>query len=478
MITRAILIAAFAFAPLLPPPTAAAERKVEGNRVTEGVPELPERITERMRQYQNTRSASVRGWTSNGDGLLISGSLALLTGLFCLTLLPHTPPGQTVRQPLAFLNGFRLLSESRPFLVLFVVCLVVAAMRPFFYNLGFLFFSDPHGIGLSSSLSTAAMSIGQVVEIGAMLALAASLRVLGSRWTILLGAAGIVALAALLTVLLPFHSVTDEIASRTRPTTLDLGIAVFSGLAGAVVTASREARLSASIPGVAVAVALVPPLGVAGFGIAIGKVAIAKGALLLFGANLAGIVLSGMLVFLIIGMHRAPVVKAASAWHATEGSTGFAARIHEARWLNRLPGLASPLARVLLVVAFMAAVAVPLTSSLRQVVREGRVSQAIDAVEAQLARAVAEAGVTGRPDELRGESIKGFVTLRMGQEPSEDMVAALKAHVRHELGPIAVPSEIEFTPTLPKTRSGKIMRRLLKAIELGLDPGDITTLEE
>ena len=72
MITRAILIAAFAFAPLLPPPTAAAERWVEGNRVTEGVPELPERITERMRQYQNTRSASVRGWTSNGDGLLIS----------------------------------------------------------------------------------------------------------------------------------------------------------------------------------------------------------------------------------------------------------------------------------------------------------------------------------------------------------------------------------------------------------------------
>jgi acetyl-CoA synthetase len=50
--------------------------------------------------------------------------------------------------------------------------------------------------------------------------------------------------------------------------------------------------------------------------------------------------------------------------------------------------------------------------------------------------------------------------------------------VRRELGPIAVPSEIEFTPTLPKTRSGKIMRRLLKAQELGLDPGDITTLED
>ena len=92
--------------------------------------------------------------------------------------------------------------------------------------------------------------------------------------------------------------------------------------------------------------------------------------------------------------------------------------------------------------------------------------------------AVAEAAVIGKPDEIRGESIKGFVTLRVGEDPSEAMEAALKAHVRTELGPIAVPSELEFTPALPKTRSGKIMRRLLKAQELGLDPGDITTLEE
>ena len=92
--------------------------------------------------------------------------------------------------------------------------------------------------------------------------------------------------------------------------------------------------------------------------------------------------------------------------------------------------------------------------------------------------AVAEAAVIGKPDELRGEVIKAFVTLRMGQEPSDEMAAALKLHVREELGPIAVPAEIDFMPTLPKTRSGKIMRRLLKANELGIDPGDITTLEE
>ena len=92
--------------------------------------------------------------------------------------------------------------------------------------------------------------------------------------------------------------------------------------------------------------------------------------------------------------------------------------------------------------------------------------------------AVAEAAVIGKPDEIRGESIKGFVTLRVGNDPSDRMINDLQLHVRQELGPIAVPSEIEFTPALPKTRSGKIMRRLLKANELGLDPGDITTLEE
>ena len=91
---------------------------------------------------------------------------------------------------------------------------------------------------------------------------------------------------------------------------------------------------------------------------------------------------------------------------------------------------------------------------------------------------VAEAAVIGVPDSIKGESIKAFVTLRVGNEPSEEAVGVLKSHVRHELGPIAVPEAIDFVGSLPKTRSGKIMRRLLKAQELGMDPGDITTLEE
>jgi len=92
--------------------------------------------------------------------------------------------------------------------------------------------------------------------------------------------------------------------------------------------------------------------------------------------------------------------------------------------------------------------------------------------------AVAEAAVIGRPDEIKGENIKAFVILRVGHSASPELEAKLKDHVRHTLGAIGCPSEIAFPDKLPKTRSGKIMRRLLKAQELGKDVGDISTLEE
>lgn len=92
--------------------------------------------------------------------------------------------------------------------------------------------------------------------------------------------------------------------------------------------------------------------------------------------------------------------------------------------------------------------------------------------------AVAEAAVIGKPDPLKGEMIKAFVTLRAGHTAGEELTQALINHVRHQLGPIVTPGEIDYVANLPKTRSGKIMRRVLKAQELGLDPGDLTTLEE
>lgn len=92
--------------------------------------------------------------------------------------------------------------------------------------------------------------------------------------------------------------------------------------------------------------------------------------------------------------------------------------------------------------------------------------------------AAGEAAVIGKPDPIKGEAIKAFVLLRAGHSPTDQLKAALIEHVRHVLGPIATPAEIDFVTKLPKTRSGKIMRRVLKAQELGIDPGDLTTIEE
>ena len=92
--------------------------------------------------------------------------------------------------------------------------------------------------------------------------------------------------------------------------------------------------------------------------------------------------------------------------------------------------------------------------------------------------AVAECGVVGRPDETRGEVISAFVLLKQQEQPSDKLRQALIETIRHELGPIAVVGELNFVPMLPKTRSGKIMRRVLRAVILDRDPGDITTIED
>ncbi len=92
--------------------------------------------------------------------------------------------------------------------------------------------------------------------------------------------------------------------------------------------------------------------------------------------------------------------------------------------------------------------------------------------------AVAEAAAIGLPHEVKGNAIHAYVMLKAGQEPSEELVAALREHVAHEIGPIAKPEKITIVTSLPKTRSGKIMRRVLKARAQGLPEGDLSTLEE
>lgn len=91
--------------------------------------------------------------------------------------------------------------------------------------------------------------------------------------------------------------------------------------------------------------------------------------------------------------------------------------------------------------------------------------------------AVAEAGVIGIPDPMAGEVVKAFVALKPGHEASEALRRELLGHARKRLGAAVAPKQIDFRDNLPKTRSGKIMRRLLKARELGLSEGDLSTLE-
>ncbi|MGI9186822.1 MAG: AMP-binding enzyme, partial [Gaiellales bacterium] len=92
--------------------------------------------------------------------------------------------------------------------------------------------------------------------------------------------------------------------------------------------------------------------------------------------------------------------------------------------------------------------------------------------------AVAEAAAVGAADEIKGEQIAAFVILRDGVEPTEELRAELAGYVATDIGKFARPSLLLFAPDLPKTRSGKIMRRLLKNIAEGKELGDATTLRD
>jgi acetyl-CoA synthetase len=92
--------------------------------------------------------------------------------------------------------------------------------------------------------------------------------------------------------------------------------------------------------------------------------------------------------------------------------------------------------------------------------------------------AVAESAVVGRPDPTKGEAVVIFAILKAAFQPSADLKRELTDHIRMKIGPVATPEEVYFVSRLPKTRSGKIMRRVLKAIATGSSVGDLSTLED
>jgi uncharacterized hydrophobic protein (TIGR00271 family) len=271
---------------------------------------------------------------------------------------------------------------------------------------------------LGLALDSAAVVIGAMLVaplLAPVIGLALSLAIGDGRLAVqtmaivLASTIAVIVVGAALSVVLPFHSITPEIAARTRPTTLDLVIAVFSGLVGAVVTVARRSRLSASIPGVAIAVALIPPLAVTGFGVGIRSPDLIRGSLLLYGANLAGIVLSGMAVFLLIGMHRPEVLETARTWHRQAETHGIAAWADRIRWVRTLGVFRSAWARVGLVVAFAISLGFPLSASLAQITRETRVERAVRAAEREVFHRPGEASIIGRQVEIGAERTQVYL---------------------------------------------------------------------
>lgn len=248
----------------------------------------------------------------------------------------------------------------------------------------------------------------------------------------------VVLVAALLTLLLPFQTITLEISARTRPTTLDLAIAIFSGLVGAVVTVARGSRLSAAIPGVAIAVALIPPLAVAGFGIGIGwNMELIRGSLLLYGANLGGIVLSGMAVFLLVGMHRQDVVEVAREWRKEVEPHGPAAWAERPRWVRSLGILSSPRSRVALVGGFVVALGFPLTNSLAQIAREVRVERAVEEVGQALFDVEGRVSILNRQVVYGGDRAEVYLRVAttewLGGDAREDFERRASAQAREPI---------------------------------------------
>ena len=187
---------------------------------------------------------------------------------------------------------------------------------------------------------------------------------------LLASVAASIGFSALLVWLLPFHSATSEILSRTNPNLLDLGIALLSGLAGSVVVCRGGGDGVTALPGVAIAVALMPPLCAMGFGMGSGlNMEIMSGAGLLFVTNLVAIVASAFLVFLLVGMDTADVQQAMLAARGDDSPT----RMHSHGLVARMLASGGQLRwRILMVVVLLASIAVPLRKALFQVASETR----------------------------------------------------------------------------------------------------------
>ena len=217
--------------------------------------------------------------------------------------------------------------------------------------------------------------MGPIMGTGLALAVGDLLLGIKAVLNLVASVAASIAFSGFLVWLLPFHSATPEILSRTSPNLLDLGIALLSGLAGSVVVSRGSADGVSALPGVAIAVALMPPLCVMGFGLGSGaNLEIMGGAGLLFLTNLVAIVSSAFFVFLLVGLNTAEVQTVMIASRRDNFLGGFFSRGPVERMLSTGGRLRW---RILMILILLAAISVPLHKALLEVASETLTRKAV-----------------------------------------------------------------------------------------------------
>lgn len=237
--------------------------------------------------------------------------------------------------------------------------------------------------------------MGPILELGMGFAVGSSFLVLRASFRVILSVAVVVIGAALLTLALPFHEITAEIAARTAPTALDLLVAVFCALTAAYTTVRPAADTTSAAAGTAIGIALVPPLCVTGFGVGTASLTVAGGAALLFTANFSAILVLAVVSFLLLGYNQVDALTIERDFLGPDSTrTGrLAARAHAS--LRDAFGSKYGLAmRLIIPAVFLAAVYVPLRRALDEVTWEVRARDAIRRILASVAPRAVQSALT------------------------------------------------------------------------------------
>jgi len=303
--------------------------------------------------------------------------------------------------------------------------------------------------------------IGPIMATGLSLVLGDVYLGLKSLANILLSSFVAAGVSALVVAVLPFTAVTEEIAARTQPTVLDLAVALLCGLAGAVASCLSRTRVGTAAPGVAIAVALMPPLCVVGFGVGVGiDWPIVKGSGLLFLANLVAIIVTSALIFFIVRMDTEEVKDCAFRWQESEEKLDrrFAYVVQGVPLYRRVRRVGSLPARLAIILFFLILVFIPLKQALSRVTREVTIRHAVNKrvkTFAQPGRSTIDA-----TDTIISKD-KIVVLLRISTAELYGY-ADRERFERETEAALGAPVELELTQNLASIGDGDTISRLLK----------------